>query len=88
MQYCSILEVLKDETPSLGPEKTKFGAREQRWTALEVAKDGLSLVSAFQDRGTMKGLGWATGDGEKKLGGTEMGVGSVAKIYGFGGRRV
>ena len=88
MQYCSILEVLKDETPSLGPEKKKFGAREQRWTALEVAKDGLSLVSAFQDRGTMKGLGWATGDGEEKLGETETGVGSVAKIYGFGGRRV
>jgi hypothetical protein len=88
VQHCTILEVLKDETPNLGQGEKKFGWREQRWAALEVSKDGLGLVGAFQDTGMMKGMEFSRADGERKMEETEIRVGTVAKIYGFGGRRV
>jgi len=84
--YCTVVEVLKDETPILGSDREKgrkFGWREQRWTALEVTGDGTGLVGAFQVKGNMRGMGL---DREKVGGLTD--VGRLAKIHGFGGRRV
>lgn len=80
VKYCLVFEVLKDETPILGGKTGRFGDREQRWTAVEVTPEGVGLVSAFQERGTMRGLGL---ERERVLD-----VGGVARIYGFGGRRV
>lgn len=79
IEYCTVVEVLKDETPNLG-DGMKFGAREQRWAAVKEAKDGLGLVSSFQEKGTMKGMGLSRDRPHD--------VGSIAKVYGFGGRRV
>lgn len=80
VQYCTVLEVLKDETPNLGIRKGMgFGRREQRWTALEESLGGLGLVPAFEEKGTMRGLGLE----RERI----SGQGGVAKIYGFGGRR-
>lgn len=84
--YCTVVEVLKDETPILGDDREKgrrFGWREQRWTAVEVAANGLGLVGAFQTKGNMKGMGLE----REKVGGLTD-VGRVVKIHGFGGRRV
>ena len=95
---CTVVEVLKDEAPVLGEgegagegegkDKRRFGWREQRWTAVEVSCDGLGLVGAF----------WSTGTGTRRRGlekeGVSVGVsglteaGNVAKVWGFGGRRV
>jgi hypothetical protein len=52
VNYCTVLEVLKDETPNLGVCRSanRFGVREQRWVALAVSDDGLSLRHAFPDR--------------------------------------
>lgn len=82
IKYCTIVEVLKDETPNLGErsEGMRFGAMEQRWAAVIVSNDGCTLVPAFMEKGTMKGLGHSRG--------VVQDVGSVAKIYGFGGRRI
>ena len=86
--YCFVVEVLKDEAPKAagGNEKEGrgegFGGREQRWAAVEVGADGLGLVDAFMAKGNMRGLGL---EREK---GRVQDVGNVAKIYGFGGRRV
>lgn len=88
VRYCYVVEVLKDETPNLGSEsekeniKRKFGGREQRWATVEISADGLGLVDAFMAKGNMRGLGL---EREK---GRMQDVGSVAKVYGFGGRRV
>lgn len=81
--YCTVLEVLKDEVPNLGEgrKSKRFAEREQRWAALEVRKDGLGFTPAFGQRGTMRGLGL---ERDRR----PQDVGSVAKIYGFGGRRV
>jgi len=68
-----------------GEEKSggkKFGWREQRWTAVDVAADGTGFVGAFQVKGNLRGMGL---DRERIGGLTD--VGNVAKIYGFGGRR-
>lgn len=88
VNYCYVVEVLKDETPNLGPENEKkkgkkFGWREQRWTAVETTADGTGFVGAFQVKGDMGGMGL----GRETIGGLR-GVGNVAKIYGFGGRKV
>ena len=88
VKYCYVVEVLKDETPNLGPENEKkkgkkFGWREQRWTAVDLKGDGTGFVGAFQVKGNMRGLGL---DRERIGGLTD--VGHVAKMYGFGGRRV
>jgi hypothetical protein len=50
--YCTILEVLKDETPNLGEERStrRFGQREQRWVGLVVSSDGLYLRHAFPEK--------------------------------------
>lgn len=87
VQYCIVCEVLKDETPDVragraggGRSRERFGAREQRWAALEVGRGGVALVSAFAEGGGMEAMGLAR-EGVKD-------VGSVAKMYGFGGRRV
>ena len=86
--YFYVVEVLKDETPNLGSDSEKeekerrFAGREQRWAAVEISSDGLGLVDAFMAKGTITGLGLE----EEKSRVPE--VGSVAKIYGFGGRRV
>ena len=86
--HCYVVEVLKDETPNLGSQsekekdQRKFGSREQRWAAVEMSGDGLGLVDAFMAKGNMRGL---------KMEREERGmqdVGSVAKLHGFGGRRV
>ncbi|KAG0651375.1 hypothetical protein D0Z07_1636 [Hyphodiscus hymeniophilus] len=88
VQFCNVIEVLKDETPNLGSQteeeryQRKFGGREQRWAAVEVSADGLALVDTFMAKGNMRGLGL-----EREKGRTGD-VGSVAKLYGFGGRRV
>lgn len=99
VKYCFVVEVLKDETPNLGEEgesgnggnrkegdgerERRFGWREQRWTAVDVKGDGTGFVGAFQVKGNMRGLGL---DRERIGGLTD--VGHVAKMYGFGGRRV
>ena len=49
--------MLKDEAPNLGEESKVLGAREQRWALVGVSADGTGLVSAFSERGTMRGLG-------------------------------
>ena len=53
IEYCTILEVLKDEAPNIGSERStsRFGEREQRWAPLTVSDDRLSLVPAFLDQG-------------------------------------
>jgi len=61
----------------------RFGWREQRWTAVDLKGDGTGFVGAFQVKGNMRGLGL---DRERIGGLTD--VGHVAKMYGFGGRRV
>jgi hypothetical protein len=102
VRYCFVVEVLKDETPNLGVQNNKetgkgkgketdrgkekgekFGWREQRWTAVEIAADGVGFVGAFQVKGNMRGMGL-----ERERIGSLTDVGNVAKIYGFGGRRV
>jgi hypothetical protein len=83
--YCHVVEVLKDETPNFafGSEKEmRFGLREQRWAAVEITPDGLGLVDAFMMKGNMRGLGLEREKGKMQD------VGNVAKLYGFGGRRV
>jgi hypothetical protein len=67
--YCTVVEVLKDETPILGSDRMrnsnenvkgrerKFAWREQSWTAVEVNETGVGFVGAFQDQGTMEGMG-------------------------------
>ena len=89
VEYCTVVEVMKDETPNLEAGKGKkgsFGKREQRWAAVQESGDGLALISAFQEKGNMRGM---TMEREKKRGmGLANDVGGVAKIYGFGGRRV
>lgn len=86
--YCTVLEVLKDECPILGSDRgvegRKFGWREQGWTSVVVDERGTGLVGTFQEKGGMRGLGLER-DINRGLSG---GVGNVAKIYGFGGRRV
>lgn len=72
------MEVLRDECVE----------REERWVAVEVNGDGTGFMGAFGEKG---GMGLKR---ERKIhgqgGGMGMGidVGSVAKIWGFGGRRV
>jgi hypothetical protein len=95
VQYCHVVEVLKDETPNLGADKEKekgkgvekegkrFGWREQRWTAVESTADGTGLVGAFQANGNMRGMGLE----RERIGGMTD-VGNVTKVWGFGGRRV
>ena len=102
VEYCFVVEVLKDETPNLGSTSRtesgrskgkegddgrekgkKFGWREQRWTAVDVTTDGTGFVGAFQVKGNMKGMGLE----RERIGGLTE-VGNVAKLYGFGGRRV
>lgn len=95
-----MVEVLKDETPNLsstsgeevgmgkdvddGNEKgVRFGWREQRWTAVEMTDDGTGFMGAFQVKGNMRGM-----DLERERIGGLTDVGNVAKMYGFGGRRV
>ena len=63
--------------------RKRFAWREQRWTAVDVKGDGTGFVGAFQVKGNMRGLGL---DRERIGGLTD--VGHVAKMYGFGGRRV
>jgi hypothetical protein len=83
-----VVEVLKDETPNPGPQSekemppTKFGGREQRWAAVEISADGLAVVDAFMAKGDMRGLGFERENDRRQY------DGNVAKIYGFGGRRV
>ncbi|KAG4436519.1 hypothetical protein IFR05_007993 [Cadophora sp. M221] len=90
VKYVTVIEVLKDEAAILGEdtalERKRFGYREQRWTAVDVDVNGggggMGLVCAFGERGGMKGMGLS------REGGLSGGVGNVAKIWGFGGRRV
>jgi len=102
VKYCFVVEVLKDETPNLGVEVgdesgngkgkaseaemgkgKRFGWREQRWTAVDLMADGTGFLGAFQVKGNMRGMGLE----REKIGGLKD-VGYIAKIYGFGGRRV
>ncbi|PBP22400.1 hypothetical protein BUE80_DR006775 [Diplocarpon rosae] len=54
VEYCTLIEVLKDECPILGRDREKerrFAWREQRWTAVTVDGAGTGLVAAFAERG-------------------------------------
>lgn len=124
IQYSTVLEILKDETPSIPlssspistptstpspPIRKPFASRESLWLALEPNKERTALKAAFEVKGDWKGLamekvkrvlGEKTGlrdaglgrEGEEGIAGAERltgrGVSNVAKIYGFGGRRV
>jgi hypothetical protein len=60
VRFCTVLEVLKDETPILGDDRERgrrFGWREQKWTALDTSTDGTRLTGAFQTKGNMRGMG-------------------------------
>lgn len=88
-----MLEVLKDETPNLGREGggrgSRFGAREQSWTAVEVNSEETGMTGVFQSRGDIKrGNLKRIRDGLASVGGVRD-VGRMAKMQGgFGGRRV
>lgn len=78
-------------------ERRGLGYREQKWCAVEVDAGGVGLKGAFGMRGGMKGMGLErrgigrgiyADDDEKEKESTETEVGNVAKIWGFGGRRV
>jgi hypothetical protein len=80
VEYTTVLEIISDSTPNIenGEKgKKKFGSREQRWCAVKVKDDGSGLIHAFQMEEKKAGLAAQFRE-----------VGSVAKIYGFGGRRV
>ncbi|KAI9056025.1 hypothetical protein LZ554_000957 [Drepanopeziza brunnea f. sp. 'monogermtubi'] len=52
VNYCTIVEVLKDECPIYGSDKDmiggkRFGWREQRWTAININETGTNLVATF-----------------------------------------
>jgi hypothetical protein len=82
VEYSHILEVLQDSTPNLSStprsQGRNFGAREKRWGAFEVVNEGVGLVNAFGDSGTMKWIELSREDVRASN------VGSVAKNYGFG----
>ncbi|KAH7418108.1 hypothetical protein BKA64DRAFT_716890 [Cadophora sp. MPI-SDFR-AT-0126] len=97
VRYTTVIEVLKDEAPSLhdddddeegggGGARKRFAYREQRWTAVDVRSDGMGLVCAFAE--PQKGGGSGGGVKMNIEEGLSAGVGNVAKIWGFGGRRV
>ena len=101
IQYCTVIEILKDEAPILGSDRQgesenqrrQFGWREGKWTAIELDGAGLRFVDAFEEKGGMNGMGM-TGSGSAvgKMGNATRGLGNgvsnIAKIWGFGGRRV
>lgn len=91
VNHVTVVEVLKDEAAILGSDlegkgdKDKwFAYREQKWTAVDIAPDGMGLVGTFAERGGIKGMGMSRG----MEGGLSGGVGNMAKVWGFGGRRV
>ena len=98
VQYCTVLEVLKDEAPKRveieEERKRGFGYREGKWCALDVGREGTGFVSveAFEMmRGAQekaKDKERVHGMGRGEMGGGEGTVSSVAKVWGFGGRRV
>ncbi|RDW92568.1 hypothetical protein BP5796_01962 [Coleophoma crateriformis] len=83
VHYCFILEVLRDECPCLDQDgKSRFADREQRWLAFEREKGGgVGLVSIFRAKEDSMGIKMAQG-------GVVSDVGTIAKMHGFGGRRV
>jgi len=85
--YFTVVEVLRDEVPKLrlgkGEGRGGFGWREQRWCAVEVRDDGVGLKEAFGMGMERRGIGRGI-----EKGSTETEVGNVAKVWGFGGRRV
>jgi hypothetical protein len=52
VEYCTILEVLKDETPNLGHGRSsrRLGDRERQWVGLVISDDGLGLRHAFPEK--------------------------------------
>lgn len=97
VEYCTVIEVLKDEAPNLGEGKEErwFGMREGEWCAVDVRADGVGFESAFEVKGEMRGLALERkgkdkvhGAGRGEMGGGEGMVSSIAKVWGFGGRRV
>lgn len=127
LQYCTVLEILKDETPSrrIGSPSDSdhttttsesfnaapFAFRQSKWCPLipYPSTQPTHYVPAFETIGNEKGLalervrgvlGEKTGtadtglgrQGEDGIAGAERltgrGVSNIAKIYGFGGRRV
>lgn len=77
VEWCVVVEVLGDESWS-----GRFGGREERWVPVAVRGDGVGFEGGFGERGIMRGMGMERGEKQKQD------VGSVAKIWGFGGRRV
>lgn len=71
-----MVEVLRDEAWD--------GGREERWVPVEVDGDGVGVgfKGVFGERGGFRGLGM-----ERDRGGIQD-VGGVARVWGFGGRRV
>ncbi|RDW80183.1 hypothetical protein BP6252_04821 [Coleophoma cylindrospora] len=83
VHYCFILEVLRDECPFLDQRrKSRFGEREERWLAFGREKEGgVGLVSIFRAKEDSMGINMAQE-------GVVSDVGTIAKMHGFGGRRV
>ncbi|KAM3075915.1 hypothetical protein ACMFMG_006571 [Clarireedia jacksonii] len=85
---CLIFEVLRDECPVSEEDREagrKFADREEKWGCFEIGTDGLELRDAFKKGVSSVGdVGSGGGDGR----GGEHDVGSVVRLYGFGGRRV
>lgn len=102
VDYCTVVEVLKDECPIIDHDHKKdkssrvvqFGWREGNWCAIRSSADGLRLKTAFEEKSVRRGLRIEANRRsdidtgvtvESRIG---LGVGNIAKIYGFGGRRV
>lgn len=95
VEFCTVIEVLTDECPDLDPKREirggRFAEREGRWCAVEfevVHSEG-QRGGRFKGAFEMEGEGMGRGGVDVSVkGSTETEVGNVAKIYGFGGRRV
>ncbi|EPE26415.1 hypothetical protein GLAREA_02328 [Glarea lozoyensis ATCC 20868] len=91
VKYAFVCEVLRDECPDLGGGGggRGFGGREEMWVPVVVRADGGWFEGAFGEMGRADGGvegGIDTGGiVEERVG---LGVGNVAKVFGFGGRRV
>ena len=98
VEYCNVIEVLKDECPNLGTGKEGrwFGFREGEWCCVDVddAGGGMKFKGAFDEEGAQSGIvkgkekETVHGAGRGEFGGGVGTVSSVAKVWGFGGRRV
>lgn len=92
VEWTNVIEILHDDCVTVCGSGTDgvIAAREGRWGVVDVF-DGVELKDAFQEASAHVATGIGISDAEKmgiQLGVGMKDVGSVAKIYGFGGRRV